>query len=767
MHAHNDLNTRRITLCHGCKSAIILPIILVAILFLAGRASAAPPDWDPDAGLVHPWSEGATVTATSGTNPANVVDGNLHTFWQSGACLPTGYITRPDLNHLLGACAAGRCTSTADGSLSGATDGSSYTAAHPRLRNGSAWLEASLPAPQSLHAIGARVITSDVVTITAITTAGPVVVGALTSADNYKYRRFPAPEGVITALRAESNAAFTLTELAVQSEPCFEAITVDLGQVRPVGWIRTRHWAGGKALSTTLLGSSDGQHWLPLASLDPNALSQVTTRLPAPMNLRYLQVRHQVKEINWAKVYVWELQAYDQYGPYGAPPPPRVHPRTMAELLGVNGIWGWGTNQYSDGLGPHRGPRLYARVASHARNYHNMHWDVTDPDHVPDYDAMAAGQGTEAQWWLNWDREYGAWVQAGLQVEASIQFTERFFPPEVWDDPYLAGYNYGYAFARHFGPTHGVGHVAVMEVGNEPWHYSAAFYRQVLRGMAQGAKAADPAMIVLPAAFQADTPEAPDASAGNYLGARVTAEEAPYLDGLNAHLYSFTYRPDGVRIAVPPEHPESGMHALRNILRFRDANMPGKPVYVTEWGWDSTGAGERCRASECVSAEAQALYAVRGALMLAREGVERLSWYFYANDKHCDTLFCRSGLTGSVNTDFAPKPSFIALEALINTLGDRHFVGVLREDETAWVYLLGDADGTPTHLVAWRPVAAEDTGVVTITLPVNGIPGRAWRLSGASAQGEPAATPDLDPATGDWILPLTATPLVVTLEPGG
>lgn len=505
--------------------------------------------------------------------------------------------------------------------------------------------------------------------------------------------------------------------------------------------------------------------WTTVATLDPNALSMVTTRLSTPMNLRYLRVRHQVQEEDWAKVYVWEIQAYDQYGPYGPPPTPAVNPHSMAELLGVDGIWGWGTNQYSDDLGSDRGPQLYTRVAASARNYHNMSWDVTDPDHVPDYDAMAAGHGTEAQWWLNWDREYGAWVQAGLPVDASIQFIKDVFPPEVWDDPYIAGYNYGYAFARHFGPTHGTGHVRVMEVGNEPWHYSADFYRQVLHGMAQGAKTADPALIVLPAAFQADTPEAPDASEGNYLGARVTADEAPYLDGLNAHVYSFATLPDGARVAVPPEHPESGMHALRNILRFRDANMPGKPVYVTEWGWDSTGAGEVCNASECVSEEAQALYAVRGALMLAREGADRLDWFFYANDKNCDTLFCRSGLTGSVNTGFALKRSFTALEALTDTLGDRHFVSALREDDEAWVYLLGDADGTPTHLVAWRPVDAADTSVVTVTVPVNGIPGRAWHLGGLSAHGEPVATPGINPATGDWLLPLTATPLVATIEP--
>jgi hypothetical protein len=37
--------------------------------------------------------------------------------------------------------------------------------------------------------------------------------------------------------------------------------------------------------------------------------------------------------------------------------------------------------------------------------------------------------------------------------------------------------------------------------------------------------------------------------------------------------------------------------------------MPGKPVFITEWGWDSDGAGENCVGDQyhsvCVSAYEQ------------------------------------------------------------------------------------------------------------------------------------------------------------------
>ena len=71
------------------------------------------------------------------------------------------------------------------------------------------------------------------------------------------------------------------------------------------------------------------------------------------------------------------------------------------------------------------------------------------------------------------------------------------------------------------------------------------------------------------------------------------------------------------------------MHEVRNFIRFRDANFPGKPIYLTEWGWDSDGAGETASGSESVSERAQALYAIRGAMMFARQGKKKFLCPYY------------------------------------------------------------------------------------------------------------------------------------------
>jgi hypothetical protein len=37
---------------------------------------------------------------------------------------------------------------------------------------------------------------------------------------------------------------------------------------------------------------------------------------------------------------------------------------------------------------------MFNVAASHARNYHNWHWDVTDPDKIPRFDDMGKDKTT-------------------------------------------------------------------------------------------------------------------------------------------------------------------------------------------------------------------------------------------------------------------------------------------------------------------------------------------------------------------------------------
>ena len=74
-----------------------------------------------------------------------------------------------------------------------------------------------------------------------------------------------------------------------------------------------------------------------------------------------------LQERTAARVFVWEVTAWDEWGKYGRPAPPSANAASFRALLGVNGIWGWGTNGFSSSLNGSYGPGRFAGAASHAR----------------------------------------------------------------------------------------------------------------------------------------------------------------------------------------------------------------------------------------------------------------------------------------------------------------------------------------------------------------------------------------------------------------
>ncbi len=729
--------------------------MLVALNF-----SALFSQWNPHAGVIPSYTWNVAVTTSSGGDGAQVIDHNEKTNWQSGAPLPNEFAKRSDQNVLLNAGQNGKCKSSGCDNFNHPTDGDQKTNAW--ITGGrEPWFEISLPDALPLRSLSVKCALKSPVYVFAYSENGDSsIITTLGEADSYKWKRTDVKFSSIKKIKLISPAPFQIFEVAAIAFPIREFVTLDFGSVKSISWMETRHWAGGKATASEILGSADNKAWFHIADLDPKAVNTVTTVLAKPVHARYLRVQHTLPEIDYAKVFVWEVNVWDEFGPYGKMPEAKRSNATVAEILGVNGLWGWGYGICSDRLEKGQGPQKFSAIATHARSYHNWHWDVTDPDNVPDY-AHMADRGTQALNWLDWDREYLAWHKAGLTVDASIQFDQKKIGQNRFDNPYQAAYNYAYAFAKHFGVTHGYRLVQIMEAGNEPWDYPASFYSEVLKGFAKGAKDADPKMIVLPGAFQSAFPYEETENSGNFSGSRIPQEVAPFIDGLNVHHYSYASNADGKRAGVHPEHPQSTMRAVLNDIRFRDANLPGKKIFVTEWGWDSDGAGESCTHSECVTEKEQALYAVRGAMMFIRLGVDRLNWFNYMNGN--GGLYSRSGLVGSPKTNFEEKMSFRALQALLSKLGDRYFLGVIQESNEAWIYQFGDSTGKATHLIAWKPIDGENTDISQVKLSGYSADS-AWRISGSTATGE--LNKDLvsfNPGTKEMTIKVSAVPIVVKL----
>ncbi|KAK7496271.1 hypothetical protein BaRGS_00012436 [Batillaria attramentaria] len=748
----------------------------ISLLLLSASLSMTSA-WDPDAGLATSWTKvaGVHMTATSNSDDsAQANDGKDSTHWTSKGCLPGGFYEEDPLSNVLyQACQQGRCQSSSDLSQAvSVTDAAGSTAFQVHKGSGDeAFFSIELKSHDELRHVTLRGKFSADTEVVLVDGTTEKLVHTLTPADNYATRAYNVTSTPADKVLIRSSADFTLYGVsAIGQDGCRERVVVDLGVPRQVRYVRTRHWAGGHALTSKLLASDDGVTWQKLNDLDPDALGAYITALPQTITTRYLAVEHRQDETDYAKVYVFEIDAYDENGEYGPAPAPKPNPTNLRQMLGVNGIWGWGWGRSSTTLSPGQGAALYAPVASYGRSYHNLEWDIPDPDVRPDYERMAQGHGTNSKSWVNWDTEYSLWRAANVSVHVSVQFTAKMFPVSAWDHPRDSARQYGNAFAAHFGPTSGNGLVGSVEVGNEPWDYPADFYETVLDGMASGFKEADPNIIVMPGAFQAYDP----ASTGNYIGTRVTQAVASKIDVINSHHYSWRHWEDGSRHATYPEDPIGSFNEVHSILRWRDANTPDKPVWMTEWGWDSPGGGQDCtKFPECTSEAAASAYAARGLLLHARLGVERSTWFFYGNLDDCDThVFCRSGLTSSMSAHFVKKGPFYTLEHLLELLGDAHFLSAIQDDDQARVYVFGRLPGsgqvTPTHLVAWRPIDASAAGAdneVSVNFTFNATPLQAWRLRmTASGSGQVS----LPTVSGDrWTMGLNAMPVVVHVREDG
>lgn len=718
--------------------------------------------WNPSAGIIPSFTDNATITSSSpGSGLQNVIDNNVNTAWQSDAPLPSGFVNRPDQNKVYQQ-GATICSGTGS-NYAVITDGNTNTANTINLQGGKAMLNMNLGTATQMYSISMKMSTSNPVDVYAFfTPTDSILVTSYMSTDNYAWKRFNLPTTAIQSFKWYCTSSFQVFEVAIMADLPQEWAVVDLGSMKNIGQIVTRHWSGGatNATATDIYVSADNINWTHVSSLVHDALQPIITQVIPTLNARYIKVAHTLTMTDWNKVYLWEIDAYNSDGMYGAFPTAVKSPAPFKSVLGVNGIWGWGHNAYSTSLGANQGPRLYNQAARHARNYHAMSWDVTDPDIKPDYATMAAGGGTQGQWWLNWDTEYQDWVNAGLKIQASIQF---LYPAAAWDSAYISAYEYGYEFAKHFGPTFGTGNIEMMEVGNEPWELDSTLYKTILDGMAKGAKDADPAMQVIPCALQAVDPSSDLLFYNqNYMGTRVKPSNAPYLDGLNVHAYSYVNNAQGVRVATFPEDPKSDIKSILAAIRFRNQNMPGKKIFWSEYGWDADGGVESCTHNECVGERAGTAYAIRAAMMGWRWGMDRMTWFFYANDVSGSSLYTRSGLTTSKNDNFQKKKVFTAFEALLANIEDSYFLGIIKEDSTAWIYELGDSLGNVTQLIAWRPIEGSITNTSSVNFAYTHSPLSAVKLEGLNPLGETIPTPSYN--MGMMTADLGSVPIIIKVD---
>ncbi len=258
----------------------------------------------------------------------------------------------------------------------------------------------------------------------------------------------------------------------------------------------------------------------------------------------------------------------------------------------------------------------------------------------------------------------------------------------------------------------GMALIDVIEVENEPdgpWHnqmtlqqYAAllnAVYdgNQGQLGPGYGIKAADPDMVVSVGGV-----------AYNLEALKKIVQYAGRVpfDVVNVHFYCFKFVREKYRVAIPPEW-SSLEEDMAEIVSWRNTEAPGRPVWLTEIGWDT-----KDYQPEQVTEQEAADYLIRSYLLALGVGVEKVFWFILKDFDDFDhpTTFSSSGLYENSTTEWGdknrlkPKMTYWYNATFKNLTAGYFFhqkVDAPNGDSTVYQYEFFNADQSKKLVILW------------------------------------------------------------------
>ena len=408
----------------------------------------------------------------------------------------------------------------------------------------------------------------------------------------------------------------------------------------------------------------------------------------------------------------------------------------MRDFIGINGH----TVQFK--------PELYQQTCRLVRDYHPIVWDLEKETSKPAPFPFAKNR-------VDWSKVYGSWKKAGWTTNACLMF--EGIPLTDWDDLEKDAQQYGTAFAREFGPSGTRNLVESVEIGNEPGKWSDADYTRIFTAMATGIRAGDRRIKIA-------TCNLTSGKSGAYEKSVECIKQHPDLvDVLTIHTYAqLSGWPTWKRSY--PEDPALPKYLkdVAELCAWRDQHMPGKPVWITEFGYDSTTQPQQKSGDfaqwEGVTDEQQAQWLVRSLLVFSSMPVDRAYIYFF-NDEDKASVHASSGLT----RHFKPKPAFYAVSHLWKTLGDCRFRRIVSNKPGApRVHEYMD-EKNPGRVIwtVWSPVGGNESVKVTLS----NVPGKLVSSSRMPLIDTPVQTASASQnKPGSLELEVSASPLYLILE---
>jgi hypothetical protein len=412
---------------------------------------------------------------------------------------------------------------------------------------------------------------------------------------------------------------------------------------------------------------------------------------------------------------------------FAATPPPVA----LKDFLGICGH----TVQFK--------PERYEGVVSVVRDYHPVEWDLAADTATPAPLPFAKNR-------VSWDHVYGGWRKAGMRVHASLMIES--IPSEKWKNLEADSRAYGRAFAQMAGPS-GKNWLEAVEIGNEPGTYSDADYARAYDAMSKGIREGDPKLKIATCNVTAG-------KSSNY--DKPIELFRPFLDRVDiftVHTYAQTDGWPTWHRTFPEDPATSYLRDVHAVVAWRDAHAKGKPVWVTEFGWDAATSlagrkGDFAKWEGNVTDSAQAAYLLRSIPLFLSEGVERAHIYFF-DDKDEPQMHGAAGILRHGK----PKPSWYALRQLQSLLGDARLENLDRQP-SLYTARWRKPDGS-CWLMLWIPEAdRETTSPRTITQrPL----GEVIPMTLAAATPAPATA--VPAGAGRWSLQVGPRPVFVQVAP--
>jgi hypothetical protein len=350
-------------------------------------------------------------------------------------------------------------------------------------------------------------------------------------------------------------------------------------------------------------------------------------------------------------------------------------------------------------------PELYRPICGLVRDYHPVEWDLgKDSAELPGFPFAKNG--------VDWNRVYGSWRTNNWNVDVCLQFES--LPQADWVNLEADAWSYGKAFAHGFGPSGKRKLVEAVEIGNEPGKWSDTDYARMFKAMAGGIRAGDPKLTIA-------TCNLTTGKSGDYEKSVDCVANSPELfDVLNVHSYAQLEGWPTWRRSFP-EDPKLP-HYLQDVTalcQWRDAHAPGKPVWLTEFGYDSSTKPPEPTGDFAkwigVNDTQQAQWLVRSLLVFSTLPLGR-AYVYYFNDEDQPSVHASAGLT----RHYQPKPAFYALIHLQRVLGDYRFERIVTNEPDHLRVQEYRNDAKKIVWAVWSPTGTGNT----LTATLDHIPGR-------------------------------------------